>query len=176
MRKSVLAGFLAVIVLSGCPGPKGPDSAPEEQTPAQEDQNPKQDEPGLPGDVPDISALRKKAVGGDAEAQSKLAVCYAKGEGVEKDSAEAVKWYRKAAEQGSVRAQYNLGVAYDNGDGVEKDDIAAYMWFSLSAGGGDEDAASGLTQLEDLMTPAQVAEAQRMSREWFEKHQKADGK
>ena len=163
MRKSVLAALLAVIVLSGCPGPKGPDSAPEEQTPAQEDQNPKQDEPGLPGDVPDISALRKKAVGGDAEAQSKLAVCYAKGEGVEKDPAEAVKWYRKAAEQGNAAAQYNLGVCYYNGQGVAQDYIPAYMWISLSAGGGYEGAASGLTQLEERMTPVQVAEAKRMA-------------
>ena len=36
---------------------------------------------------------------GNAEAQFDLGNCYCKGEGVEQDKAEAVKWYRKAAEQ-----------------------------------------------------------------------------
>jgi uncharacterized protein len=40
---------------------------------------------------------------------------YATGEGVPKDDAEAVKWFRKAAEQGHAKAQFNLGAMYDNG-------------------------------------------------------------
>ncbi|MCD7798298.1 MAG: SEL1-like repeat protein, partial [Akkermansiaceae bacterium] len=39
----------------------------------------------------------RKAEQGDAEAQYELGVCYFKGEGVEKDEKEAVRWYRKAA-------------------------------------------------------------------------------
>ncbi len=37
---------------------------------------------------------------GDAQAQLNLGVCYWNGNGVAKDYAEAVKWFRKAAEQG----------------------------------------------------------------------------
>ena len=37
---------------------------------------------------------------GDAHAQYSLGLCYADGEGVAEDKAEAVKWFRKAAEQG----------------------------------------------------------------------------
>ena len=44
-----------------------------------------------------------------------LGVCYDDGEGVAKDQAEAVKWYRKAAEQNDAAAQYNLGVCYAKG-------------------------------------------------------------
>ena len=45
-----------------------------------------------------------------AEGQYNLGVGYYKGEGVAKDQAEAVKWYRKAAEQNLAKAQYSLGV------------------------------------------------------------------
>ena len=39
---------------------------------------------------------------GDADAQNELGFAYANGEGVVKNEAEAVKWYRKAADQGVV--------------------------------------------------------------------------
>lgn len=38
-----------------------------------------------------------------------LGDCCFKGDGVEQDEAEAVKWYRKAAEQYNDDAQYMLG-------------------------------------------------------------------
>lgn len=34
-----------------------------------------------------------------------LGVCYAKGDGVNKDYSASVKWYRMAAEQGNLKAQ-----------------------------------------------------------------------
>src|SRR5208337_4622615 len=42
----------------------------------------------------------KLAEQGDAQAQYSLAVMYGKGQGVERDPPEAVKWLTKAAEQG----------------------------------------------------------------------------
>jgi len=46
---------------------------------------------------------------------------YAKGEGVPKDDAEAVKWYRKAAEQGHSGGQHILRFAYKSlGDSSRK--------------------------------------------------------
>ena len=50
-------------------------------------------------------AEEAKAKQGDAGAQFMLGDCYYRGEGVEKDFAEAVKWYRKAAAQGDASAQ-----------------------------------------------------------------------
>jgi uncharacterized protein len=44
---------------------------------------------------------------------------YANGRGVQKDYAEALKWYRLAADQGLASAQHNLGFMYANGWGVE---------------------------------------------------------
>ena len=53
---------------------------------------------------------------------SALGRLYANGEGVPKDYAEAVKWYRKSAEQNNPSAQLYLGVMYANGEGVPEDD------------------------------------------------------
>ncbi|MDJ0955211.1 MAG: serine/threonine-protein kinase [Arenicellales bacterium] len=47
---------------------------------------------------------------GYADAQLKLAVAYANGEGVERDMTEAFKWLRKAADQNLADAQYNLAL------------------------------------------------------------------
>jgi len=78
----------------------------------------------------------------------------------------ATRIIRPLAESGDATAQYNLGVFYDNGLGVPQDKINAYMWLSLAAAQGREGAAA----IRDLMargtTPAQIAEAQKLTREW----------
>ena len=91
---------------------------------------------------------------------------YATGEGVPKDAVQAVSWYRKAAEQGHASAQGNLGAMYSRGEGVPKDYVTAYMWRNLAAAQGDEIAKQARDALETPMTPAQIAEAQKLSREW----------
>jgi TPR repeat protein len=63
----------------------------------------------------EFADLRAKAEKGDADAQGILGSTYNFGQGVDKDQAEAVKWFRKAAEQGEEDAQYNLGVCYGKG-------------------------------------------------------------
>ncbi len=83
--------------------------------------------------APSVESLRKAAEQGDASAQFKLGVCYAKAEGVPQDLHEAVKWYREAADQGYAPAQYNLGVAYDQGNGVAEDLSAAVNWYRKAA-------------------------------------------
>jgi hypothetical protein len=40
------------------------------------------------------------------------------------------------------------------------------MWLSLSAAQGDRDAAETRDRVMKLMTPAQIAEAQKLAREW----------
>ena len=59
---------------------------------------------------------------------------------------------------------------YDNGEGVPEDDVLAYMWFNLAAAQGDEAAESGKAGIEWRMTREQIAEAQRLSREWIAAH------
>ena len=86
--------------------------------------------------------------------------------GVAKDEAEAVNWYRKAAEQGYALAQYNLGTMYANGYGVPKDETAAYMWFLLAGGKGSEIARKNIPIIEKRLTSEQRAEGQRMAKDW----------
>ena len=114
---------------------------------------------------------RSLAEQGDAGAQSNLGIMYDNGQGVTQDYAEAVKWYRKAAEQGNAGAQNNLGLMYDQGQGVSQDYAQAHMWFNLAASrlppGEDRDAAVNNRDIvAKRMTPAQISEAQKLSREW----------
>ena len=83
-----------------------------------------------------------------------------------RDYATAVRLNRPLAEQGNANAQYNLGTFYDNGLGVPLDKVRAYMWFSLSAAQGREGAAAFRDLIARRMTPAQIAEAQKLAREW----------
>jgi TPR repeat protein len=55
-----------------------------------------------------------------ADAQYYMGLYYERGYSVQKDFAEAIKWYRKAAEQGHTEAQFRLGVCYYIGEGVDK--------------------------------------------------------
>jgi len=77
---------------------------------------------------------------GHTDAQFNLGVCYANGDGVNKDAEQAVSWYRRAAESGHTGAQLNLGVCYVNGDGVAKDAVQAVSWYQRAAESGDTDA------------------------------------
>jgi TPR repeat protein len=78
----------------------------------------------------------------------------------------ALQLIRPLAEQGDANAQYNLGVFYDNGLGVPQDRIRAYMWLSLAAMQGRERAAAFRDLIARLMTPGQIAEAQKLVSEW----------
>ena len=80
-----------------------------------------------------IAGLRTAAAQGDASAQCSLGACYAKGEGVPVDEAEAVKWITKAANQEFAKAQFNLGVCYGGGLGVPKDAAKAVTWYRKAA-------------------------------------------
>ena len=116
-----------------------------------------------------VRLLRPLAEQGDAGAQNFLGLMYNQGEGVTQDYAEAAKWYRMAAEQGVDQAQYNLGVSYANGEGVPQDYVLAHMWLNLAAAQGFAEAKTARDVAVNLMTSSQIAEAQRLAREWTPK-------
>lgn len=101
-----------------------------------------------------IRRLKSAADQGDANAQNNLGLMYFEGKGVQKDDAEAVKWWLLAADQGDAAAQYNLGYVYayggntrqikgqlgqddygyaDNGKGVPQDNAEAVKWYRKAA-------------------------------------------
>jgi len=105
---------------------------------------------------------------GHAAAQFHLGLMYATELGVPQDYTEAVRWYRLAADQGHELAQHNLGVMYGNGQGVPQDYVEAHKWANLAATYATGDNRKRFVALRDSlakqMTPAQLAEAQRLAR------------
>jgi hypothetical protein len=124
------------------------------------------------GDYPTaLRLLRPLADQGNASAQSVLGLMYAIGQGVRQNYAEAAKWLRKAADQGDATAQASLGNMYEGGVGVPKDYIQAHKWFNLSLARAPPGEMHDLgVKLRDSvaakMTPVQIAEAQKLAREW----------
>jgi uncharacterized protein len=113
-----------------------------------------------------MSWYRKAAEQGDVDAQSDLGIIYYSGRGVPQDYGAAAIWFRRAADQGDVAAQVSLGLMYFDGHGVPQDYILAHMWFNLAAAAGENRAAEVRAVVATLMTPAQIAKAQKLAREW----------
>jgi TPR repeat protein len=85
------------------------------------------------------------------------------------DYATAQRLWRPLAALGDADAQFNLGYIYWIGQGVPKDFVLAYMWFNLAAASGGraaDIAAEKRNIVAAQMTPAQIAEAQKLAREW----------
>jgi TPR repeat protein len=58
---------------------------------------------------------------------------YARGLGVERDNAMAMKWYRRAAAQGDAEGQYHLGLALRRGLDGGEDPEASAEWLRKAA-------------------------------------------
>jgi len=73
-------------------------------------------------------------------------------------------------EQGMSYAQYSLGKLYSDGDGVPQDYVLAYQWLNLSASKISQKYREAVIETRDdlakVMTSDQIAEAQRLAREW----------
>lgn len=128
---------------------------------------------GVPQDY--VQALvwyRRSAEQGFAPAQDALGLMYYFGHGVPQDYAAAVVWLRQAADQQWAAGQLGLGFMYANGVGVPQDYVLAHMWFNLVAtaiGPSAEQQSDAIKRRDDVaakMTPDQIAEAQKMAREW----------
>jgi len=103
---------------------------------------------------------------GDAGVQLMLGTMYEEARGVAQDYREAARWYRLAADQGNQFAQVNLGNLYVEGQGVPQDFVQAHMWFNLAGSAGSKKAMKSRDILAKKMTPVQIAEAQKLAREW----------
>ena len=73
---------------------------------------------------------------------------------------------------GNAVAQTNLGLMYDNGLGVEQDYVQAHKWYNIAGTNGDETGRKSKDDVEKQMNPDQIAEAQRLAKEWMEEHGK----
>lgn len=129
---------------------------------------------GVPQDFAEaVKWYRRAADQGHAAAQAELGNLHEHGKGVPQDFAEAVKWYRRAAEQGLAQAQNFLGHMFYSGHGVPQDYIQAHKWFNLASSRFPasmkehrEGAVKSHDRVTAKMTSEQIAEAQRLAREW----------
>ncbi len=127
-------------------------------------------EAGRPQDA--ISPLRRalELQPENPDAHYNLGVMYQNGLGTQPDAVEAAQWYRQAADQGLADAQFNLGEMYASGEGVQRDYTVAHMWVALAVAQASGEVAvtyrRALSGIEARMTSEQIAEAQRLAREW----------
>ena len=132
---------------------------------------------GVPKDSVEAAKwYRKAADQGIAKSQYNLGFIYTKGEGVTRDKLEAAKWYKKAAEQGNAGAQSAISLIYANGDGVPKSLVEAHKWSDLAASNSPDKVIhdkniNNRETLAAMMSPAQIAEAQKLAREWKPKQE-----
>ncbi len=113
-----------------------------------------------------VALLIGLATPSQAGHQAAGAAAYSRG-----DYATALQEFKRLAERGAASAQLMLGVMYSKGQGVPQDYVRAHMWFDLAGSylPPGNPRHKYREEVAALMTPAQIAEAQRLAREWMEK-------
>ncbi|WP_026613321.1 peptidoglycan-binding protein [Ensifer aridi] len=112
-------------------------------------------------------ALVTAAKGGDPLAFYEIAARFTEGRGVEKDLAEAVKWYQRAADAGVVPAEYRLANLYEKGAGVARDAAKAKELYRKAAAAGNASAIHNLAVM--LASGRDGAPDFAEAGKWFEK-------
>ena len=114
--------------------------------------------------------LQKAAEQGESKAQFSVGLIYFKGLGMPKDYAEAAKWYQRAANQNNATAQFNLGMMYSRGQGVPQNYVTAYMLLDL-ASAKIKAAADAKGNISKSMESSQIAEAEKLAKDWKPKYE-----
>ena len=109
---------------------------------------------------------RLAAMTGYPDAQYKLCEMSEQGRGLPQDYQEAIRWCGLAADQGNGRAMFLLGRLYHTAHGVPQDFVRAHMWYNLATAHGFEESKRWRDRLADDMSASQIAEAQKLAREW----------
>ena len=135
---------------------------------------------GVPQDRVQAAAwYRKAAEQGDPRAQFKLGLMYRYGPGYSPSLDRWVEVFDPAPVYARPTAQTNPAAKYNPGSGIPKDSVEAHKWMSLAAaratGDNQKRFADARDSLAKVMTPEQIAEAQKRASEWtaaFEKRTK----
>jgi TonB family protein len=110
---------------------------------------------------------KRRAQGGDKNAQYVMGDIYRIGHGFQVNFPEAASWYRKSAEQGHMIAQYNLAMMYAMGVGVTKNVDEAALWMRKAAEQGHADAQDLYGGMVEAGRGAVRSEAEAL--EWYRK-------
>ena len=120
-----------------------------------------------------IKWLKLSSENGNSEASMFLSMIYSTGLGITRNYKESKKWLKLSANMGNVKAQFSLGGHYMyGGEGFLKDYVLAHKWYNVAMANGDRMARHFIEHLEGgMMQPYQIAEVQRLAREWMEKQE-----
>jgi hypothetical protein len=75
-----------------------------------------------------------------------------------------------AAQGGAPDALFELGMMYSTGRDVPMNLIEAHKWFNLAALRGNDAAKRYRLEISTEMSKVEIAEAQRLARDWMRKH------
>ncbi len=109
---------------------------------------------------------RMAAMQRSSAAQYKLCTLSDIGRGLPQNYQEALRWCRLAADHGEPQAMFTLGVHYHTALGVPQDLVQAHKWYNLAAAHGHQDGAKWRNRIAHELSPAKIAEAQKLAREW----------
>jgi hypothetical protein len=121
---------------------------------------------GVKNPVQALKWLEMAAKQGHTEARYNLGLMYRAGQGALQNFEAAYQWFELAAGQNHAEAQYNVGLMHKSGMSVAIDPVKAYMWVNLAAAQGHVGAIAARDSLLQSMTPQQVVDGQRASRDW----------
>lgn len=130
------------------------------------------DEKGILGAVPraSVGIYTDQAKAGDVDAQTRLAVCYYIGQGVEENKGEAKRWFKTASEANDKKAQYCLAYLLEHGEGGPEDKRDAYLWYQIAAEGHDSYSKRAEDEVKRLSADFDEVEKERVRKEvldWF---------
>jgi len=118
---------------------------------------------------------QKAAEQGVADAQLNLGMLYSSGKGVPADAVRALQLFQMAANQGNGHAQYELADRFARGAGIDPDLARAYQWMTIAKASLDRKdpaystASNRLKDLEQQLSPAQIARAKTAAADWLQK-------
>ena len=129
---------------------------------------------GVPRDrAAAVNWLGRAAARGEANAQFEIGVMYYDGAGLPQDYVLAARWVGLSASLGQAQAQALLGHMLEHGEGVAQDFVKAHKWYNLAASRLSPSKSEilditliGRDRVARRLAQAQLAEAQRLAREW----------
>lgn len=105
---------------------------------------------------------RRAAEQGHGAAQCNLGTSLFNGWGAAPDPQKAIDWWLQAAANKNARAMFNLGTVIARGRHVKRDFVRAFWWLTQASTHGYAGADDVLKTLRKVMSPADIARADRM--------------
>lgn len=114
-----------------------------------------------------LEYFRKSAELGSSKGMLNVGVCFTIG--VNRDWAEAARWFAKCAAEGRALGEFYLAGCYERGDGVPKNVIKALELLESAAGSGLKEAQFSLAECYEHVWCGVVSKDMAKAVEWYTK-------